>query len=171
MAGRRKWALLPVAAEARHPFPVRRPSRTSMGAPRHPPCPTGGHRAVIRRSDPVFARVATVDLGLRGRAAFVAASSKGMGRAIAERFAAEGADVGMCARSEATLQAAADSVRAHGVRVVATPADVADAEQIKSAIDRTVSELGRLDALVVNAGGPPRGVFAELDEDKWEAAH
>jgi len=94
-----------------------------------------------------------------------------MGRAIAEKFAAEGADVGMCARSGETLQAAADSVRAHGVRVVATPADVADAEQIKSAIDRTVSELGRLDALVVNAGGPPRGVFAELDEDKWEAAH
>ncbi|MGA8360285.1 MAG: 3-oxoacyl-ACP reductase, partial [Candidatus Dormiibacterota bacterium] len=46
-----------------------------------------------------------MDLGLIGRAAFVAASSKGMGRAIAEQFAAEGADVGMCARSGETLQA------------------------------------------------------------------
>lgn len=117
------------------------------------------------------ASVPAVDLELRGRAAFVAASSKGMGRAIAEQFAAEGADVGMCARSDETLQAAADSVRAHGVRVVATPADVSDAGQIRAAIERTVSELGRLDALVVNAGGPPRGDFAELDDDKWEAAH
>ena len=52
-----------------------------------------------------------MNLGLRGRAAFVAASSKGMGRAIAEQFAAEGADVGMCARSDATLQKAADAAR------------------------------------------------------------
>ena len=51
-----------------------------------------------------------MDLGLKGRAAFVAASSKGMGRAIAERFASEGADVGMCARGSDALNAAADSV-------------------------------------------------------------
>src|SRR5579864_8649723 len=112
-----------------------------------------------------------MDLGLQGRAAFVAASSKGMGRAIAEQFAAEGANVGMCARSESTLQTAADAVRAHGVRVVATPADVANAEQATMAVERTVTELGRLDALVVNAGGPPRGVFTELGDEQWEAAH
>ena len=112
-----------------------------------------------------------MDLGLRGRAAFVAASSKGMGRAIADRFGAEGANVGMCARSEAALRAAADAVRAHGVRVVATSADVTDAMQIATAVERTVSEFGRLDALVVNAGGPPRAVFGDLDDDGWEAAH
>jgi 3-oxoacyl-[acyl-carrier protein] reductase len=120
---------------------------------------------------PQFARVATVDLGLRGRAAFVAASSKGMGRAIAEQFAAEGADVGMCARSEATLQTAAEAVRAHGVRVIATSADVAVAEEARNAVERTVSEFGRLDALVVNAGGPPRNSFADLDDEKFEAAY
>ncbi len=112
-----------------------------------------------------------MDLGLRGHAAFVAASSRGMGRAIAERFAVEGADVGMCARSEVTLQAAADAVREHGGRVVATTADVADAEQVRVAVERTVSTFGRLDALVVNAGGPPRVGFADLDEQQWEAAH
>ena len=112
-----------------------------------------------------------MDLGLRGHAAFVAASSKGMGRAIAEQFAAEGADVGMCARSDASLRAAADSVRTHGVRAVATTADVADAEQTRIAVERTVVEFGRLDALVVNAGGPPRAVFADLDDEQWEAAH
>jgi 3-oxoacyl-[acyl-carrier protein] reductase len=112
-----------------------------------------------------------MDLGLRGRVAFVAASSKGMGRATAEHFAAEGADVGMCARSEPALEAAAESVRAHGVRVVATQADVSDAEQTRIAVERTVAEFGRLDALVVNAGGPPRATFTELDDDRWEAAH
>jgi 3-oxoacyl-[acyl-carrier protein] reductase len=112
-----------------------------------------------------------MDLGLRGRAAFVAASSKGMGRSIAEHFAAEGADVGMCARSQATLETAADAARAHGVRAVATVADVANAEQSRIAVERTVIELGRLDALVVNAGGPPRASFADLDDHAWEAAH
>lgn len=112
-----------------------------------------------------------MDLGLRGRVAFVAASSKGMGRATAEQFAAEGADVGMCARSEPELREAADSVRAHGVRVVATPTDLVDAEQTRIAVERTVAELGRLDALVVNAGGPPRASFVELGDDRWAAAH
>ena len=112
-----------------------------------------------------------MNLGLRGRAAFVAASSKGMGRAIAEHFAAEGADVGMCARSDATLQKAADAVRTHGVRVVATTADVADADETRIAVERSVAEFGRLDALVVNAGGPPRAFFADLDDQAWEAAH
>lgn len=112
-----------------------------------------------------------MDLGLRGRAAFVAASSKGMGRAIAEQFAAEGADVGMCARTDSALQTAAESVRTHGVRVVATPADVADAQQARVAVERAVNDFGRLDALVVNAGGPPRGSFNDIDGEMWEAAH
>ena len=112
-----------------------------------------------------------MDLGLKGRAAFVAASSKGMGRAIAEQFAIEGADVGMCARHEEALRTAADSVRAHGVRVLATPADVADPQQARDAVERTVKEFGRLDALIVNAGGPPRDSFAELDDEKFDAAY
>ena len=110
-----------------------------------------------------------MDLGLRGLVVFVAASSKGMGRATAERFAAEGADVGMCARSEPELRLAAASVRSHGVRVVATPADLVDPEQTRLAGERTVDELGRLDALVVNAGGPTQANFVELGEDHWPA--
>jgi 3-oxoacyl-[acyl-carrier protein] reductase len=112
-----------------------------------------------------------MDLGLKGRAAFVAASSKGMGRATAELFAAEGADVGMCARSESELETAATAVRAHGTRVITTVADVSIAEQAKAAVERTIAEFGRLDALVVNAGGPPRATFDELDDARWEAAH
>jgi 3-oxoacyl-[acyl-carrier protein] reductase len=133
-----------------------------------------GLEADTRRTSYTHAKtdtVAVVDLGLRGRAAFVAASSKGMGRAIAEQFAAEGADVGMCARSETTLESAAAAVRAHGVRVVASAADVADGEQTRIAVERAVTEFGRLDALIVNAGGPPRDSFADLDDQKFEAAY
>jgi 3-oxoacyl-[acyl-carrier protein] reductase len=111
-----------------------------------------------------------MDLGLRGRAAFVAASSRGMGLAIAHTFAAEGADVAMCARNASELLAAAESVRAHGGRVVAHPADVTDAQQVHDVVALAASELGRLDILVVNAGGPPPGMFEGLDDDAWKAA-
>ena len=111
-----------------------------------------------------------MDLGLRGRAAFVAASSKGMGLAIAHRFAAEGADVAMCARDAATLEAAAAAVRQHGTRVVAFPADLSDAEEAVAVVERAVVQLGRLDALIVNAGGPPLGTFETVDDDAWKGA-
>jgi 3-oxoacyl-[acyl-carrier protein] reductase len=111
-----------------------------------------------------------MDLGLRGRAAFVAASSKGMGLAIAQQFAAEGADVAMCARNASTLESAASSVRAAGTRVVAQPADLTAADQVTAVIARAAAELGRLDALVVNAGGPPPSTFESLDDDAWHAA-
>jgi 3-oxoacyl-[acyl-carrier protein] reductase len=111
-----------------------------------------------------------MDLGLRGRAAFVAASSRGMGLAIARTFAAEGADVAMCARGAGVLAAAAESVRAFGTRVVAHPADLTDASQVSDVVARAAAELGRLDCLIVNAGGPPAGTFETLDDDAWRAA-
>src|ERR1700716_799788 len=112
-----------------------------------------------------------MDLGLKGRAAFVAASSKGMGRAIAEGFAAEGADVGMCARGSEALHTAAEAVRARGVRAVESVADVGDAGQVTAAVERAVAELGRLDALIVNAGGPPPGGFESIDDALWDATY
>lgn len=112
-----------------------------------------------------------MDLQLRGRAAFVAASSKGMGRAIAECFADEGADVGMCARGEDALHDVAEAVRARGVRVSEHVADLSDAQQCTDAVQRAVQDLGRLDALVINAGGPPRARFEELEDAAWDAAY
>ncbi|HEY4868822.1 MAG TPA: SDR family oxidoreductase [Candidatus Dormibacteraeota bacterium] len=112
-----------------------------------------------------------MDLGLKGRATFVAASSKGIGRAIAEAFAAEGADVGMCSRGGDALAAAANAVRGYGVRAIESVADLSDGDQTTNAVQRAVDGLGRLDALVVNAGGPPRATFEELDDARWDAAY
>ena len=112
-----------------------------------------------------------MDLGVRGLIAFVAASSQGMGFAIAERLAMEGADVAMCARRAAELHAAAERVAAHGTRVVQRVADVADAGQVREAVEGAAAELGRLDIIVVNAGGPPPGMFADLDDAAWQTAH
>jgi 3-oxoacyl-[acyl-carrier protein] reductase len=111
-----------------------------------------------------------MDLGVRGRAAFVAASSRGLGFAIARHFAAEGADVAMCARDAAALEQAAATVRSSGTRVVAHPCDLTDAASITDVVARSAAELGRLDMLVVNAGGPTPGTFESLSDDAWQAA-
>jgi len=110
-----------------------------------------------------------MDLGLRGKTVFVAAASKGMGRAIAELFGEEGANVGMCARGADALEHAAAAVRDHGVRVVATPADVTVESDVQRAVERTVAELGGLDALIVNAGGPPPAGFDDIDDSRWQS--
>jgi NAD(P)-dependent dehydrogenase (short-subunit alcohol dehydrogenase family) len=81
-----------------------------------------------------------MDLGLSGRTAFVAAASRGIGRAIALGFAAEGCDVGFCARDGDSLDAVAAEIRATDTRAVPTIADVTDAEAIAGAIGQTVAE-------------------------------
>jgi 3-oxoacyl-[acyl-carrier protein] reductase len=117
------------------------------------------------------AKGADMDLGLKGRTALVTAASKGMGKACALELAAEGARVVMCARTEADLRAAADEVRARtGAEVVAMPADVTRADQVKALVARARDAFGGVDVLVANAGGPPRGHFDELRDEQWYGA-
>jgi 3-oxoacyl-[acyl-carrier protein] reductase len=112
-----------------------------------------------------------MDLGIKGKTALVTASSKGMGRACALGLAAEGARVVMCARTERDLLAAADDVRARtGGEVVAMPADVTRADQVKALVSRARDAFGGVDILVANAGGPPRGSFDELADEQWYGA-
>jgi 3-oxoacyl-[acyl-carrier protein] reductase len=112
-----------------------------------------------------------MDLGLRGKVAVVAASSKGLGRAVAEELAAEGADLVICARGQQALEEAADSIRQRAaVKVVDVAADVSDPEDAARVVKVALEEFGRVDILVTNSGGPPSGSFETLTSDMWEAA-
>jgi 3-oxoacyl-[acyl-carrier protein] reductase len=112
-----------------------------------------------------------VDLGLAGKTAIVAASSKGLGKACALALASEGARVTVCARTEADLAAAAAEIReATGTQVLAVPADLATAAGVESVVAATAAEFGGVDVLVTNSGGPPRGAVADFTDDDWVAA-
>jgi 3-oxoacyl-[acyl-carrier protein] reductase len=112
-----------------------------------------------------------MDLGLKGRGVIVAASSQGIGRAAAESFAREGAQVAMCARTDATLQEAAGAIRqATGAEVLAEPVDVTDSGQVQRFVELVAKRFGRIDVCVTNAGGPPAKNFLSLSPDEWRKA-
>jgi 3-oxoacyl-[acyl-carrier protein] reductase len=112
-----------------------------------------------------------MDLGLKGRGVIVAASSQGIGRATAEAFAREGAQVAMCARTEAPLREAADNIRSQtGAEVFAEPIDVTDASQVQRFIEQAAKRFGRIDVCVANAGGPPAKNFLSISPEEWRKA-
>src|SRR5215831_2394481 len=101
-----------------------------------------------------------MDLGLKGRGVVVAASSQGIGFATAQAFAREGAQVAMCARTEATLREAADKIRKEtGAEIYAEPVDVTDAAAVQRFVEQVAKRFGRVDVCVTNAGGPPAKNF------------
>jgi 3-oxoacyl-[acyl-carrier protein] reductase len=110
-----------------------------------------------------------MDLGLRDRVALVAASSKGLGRAIAEELAAEGAQLVLCARGETALLETAAALRARGARVEAVVADLAQ-DGARQVVETAIDRCGRVDVLVTNAGGPPAGPFEKHDRQAWRGA-
>lgn len=112
-----------------------------------------------------------MDLGLSGRRAFVAGSSSGMGRAIADGLLAEGAHVVINGRKPDKLERTRAELEArHGPRVHAVMADVSHGDAAAAAVREAVTRLGGLDVLVTNSGGPPAGLFEELAEPAWRAA-
>lgn len=108
-----------------------------------------------------------MDLGLRGKVAIVAASSKGLGRATALTLAREGALVTINGRDAKRLEATAREIREEtGADVVQVVSDLADPEAPAALIEETVRQRGGLDILVCNAGGPPPGNFAAFPDDQ-----
>lgn len=110
-----------------------------------------------------------MDLGLRGKVALVTGASKGIGRAIAEELAREGAHLSLCARGKDDLEVAAQALRAYGGTVLAIPADVAQAEEVLHVLDATVQALGRIDILVNNAGTAWLDHTLETTDEQWRA--
>lgn len=108
---------------------------------------------------------AVMDLGLEGRVAVVAASSKGLGRAVADALAGEGARLVISARGEEALASAEAALRSNGADVVAVRADVTDPGTPEHLVSVAIDLFGRLDIVVPNAGGPPPAGALDLDDD------
>jgi 3-oxoacyl-[acyl-carrier protein] reductase len=111
-----------------------------------------------------------MDLGLTDKVALVAASSRGLGRAVAEELAREGARLVLCARGEPALMETAAALRAAGASVEAIAADVSRPADVARVVDAGMAAYGRIDILVTNSGGPPAGPFESHDAEAWHEA-
>lgn len=112
-----------------------------------------------------------MDLGLKSRVALIAASSRGLGLATAQAFAAEGCRVAMCARNPQTLAAAAEKIRTqHNAEVFTELCDVADPAAVASFVAAVATRFGVVDICVTNAGGPPARGFLSTTLPDWQRA-
>ncbi|GLB60056.1 SDR family oxidoreductase [Cytobacillus sp. NCCP-133] len=112
-----------------------------------------------------------MDLNLQNKNALVAASSQGLGKAVAAQLAKEGARVMITSRDETKLQAVQKEFREKfDVEVDYFRADITNSEDIKQLIKHTNETLGGIDILVNNAGGPPGGTFESFTDEDWEKA-
>jgi 3-oxoacyl-[acyl-carrier protein] reductase len=112
-----------------------------------------------------------MDLGLKGRVALVAASSQGLGKAVALGLAREGAKLALCARKPAALEATAEEIRREtGADVFARPVDVTDERQVHEFVKGSAAHFGQIDICVTNAGGPPAKPFDATTVEEWRRA-
>ncbi len=107
-----------------------------------------------------------MDLGLEGKVALVTGASQGIGFGIAKELAGEGARVAISSRSREKIDAAAEQIGARGY--VHDTTDLDSAPALVEAVER---DLGPVDVLVTNTGGPPGGNPLEFTREQWEAAH
>ena len=106
--------------------------------------------------------------GLRGKVAMVSGASKGIGRAVAEKLAAEGASLSLCARGEGLLRALAGAIETkQDVACLAYPADLSRGQDIQGWVRATLGRFGGVDILVNNAGAAQGGAFLSLHDQAW----
>jgi 3-oxoacyl-[acyl-carrier protein] reductase len=112
-----------------------------------------------------------MDLGIKGRVVLVTASSKGIGRAAAESFAAEGCNVAICSRNKEELLHTAEEIKKkYSTEPVWCVCDLNSAKDIENTFATVTKELGKIDILVNNCGGPVSGNFQQLSEKNWQDA-
>ena len=112
-----------------------------------------------------------MDLGLKGKVAIVGGGSMGIGFGIANRLAAEGADLVIFARRIPKLEAAAAEISAkYGVRVVPVSADIRNQDESRRIVQTAIDHFGKLDILVNNDGAPPLGPIDSFDDVAWQKA-
>lgn len=111
-----------------------------------------------------------MEFGLAGKVALVAASSRGLGRAVAEELAQEGAQLVLCARGADELAKTAAALRERGAQVEALAIDLSEAADVERLAAAALQRFGRIDVLVTNTGGPPSGPFESHDIETWRSA-
>jgi 3-oxoacyl-[acyl-carrier protein] reductase len=114
-----------------------------------------------------------MDLGLTGRVAIVAAASKGLGRAVAQELAREGAYVAICARTAGTLAQTATDIEkcsCSGREVFRQALDVTDSSAVATFVSAVEARFGRVDICVTNSGGPPSNSFKNTKPEDWRSA-
>lgn len=112
-----------------------------------------------------------MNLGLDDKVALVCGSSRGLGRAVADELAAEGASIVLCARDADRLGHAAEEIeQATGTAVLAVPADLGVAGEPTRVVESCLERFERLDVLVANTGGPPAGTHETLQPADWDRA-
>jgi 3-oxoacyl-[acyl-carrier protein] reductase len=111
-----------------------------------------------------------MDLGLKDKVALITAASRGLGKAAALAFAREGARLCISSHSD-QIQSAADEIREEtGQAVLALKSDVSKAEDVSSLVESALDHFGKIDILIINAGGPPPGNFLSLKPGDWARA-
>jgi NAD(P)-dependent dehydrogenase (short-subunit alcohol dehydrogenase family) len=105
---------------------------------------------------------------LEGQVAIVTGSGQGIGKAIALRLAAEGADIGIIDVNGTTAEATAEEIRGLNRRAVTTVADVGTFPSVEAAVNEIVGRMGRVDVLVNNAGIEKRAPFLEIIPEDWQ---
>jgi 3-oxoacyl-[acyl-carrier protein] reductase len=105
---------------------------------------------------------------LKNKVALVTGASKGIGKAIALALVAEGAKVGLIARSEPDLAKLAAEIAANGGKASYAAADISDMASVEAAVNSITKELGNIDILINNAGTGKFGKFLELEPEEWE---
>ncbi len=111
----------------------------------------------------------TDQFGVEGRNVVVTGGSRGIGRTIAERFAADGANVAICSRSQDRVDPVAEGIREDGGTALAVECNVREPEEVEAFVEATVEEFGGVDTLINNAGGEFVAPFSELSENGWKA--
>jgi 3-oxoacyl-[acyl-carrier protein] reductase len=112
-----------------------------------------------------------MNLGLSGKTALITASSKGIGRAVAEELASEGCNVSLCSRTREDLIITADNIRQkYGVDVSWSVCDLNKSSDIENTFKVALNQFGKIDILINNCGGPSSGFFRDFSDEHWAEA-
>lgn len=113
-----------------------------------------------------------MELGIKNKVAFVAASSKGLGKAVAKEFVKEGVQVIINGRNESSLEKAKIELDAIGNNEVMAVQGDLSVEEDRIRIIETINEkFGNIDILITNTGGPPSGAFSSFNKTDWDKAY